>query len=167
MIFSRIYLFKILFILFFGLATFYAYADSHDTEQNIIDKAKEINKKIKEKQATQNINNEAEPLPLNDPFVGDGSLDGGSGVKIIADTEDYKKGLSIFNYKLLGVIEGEQQMYASLVNEDGNIINIGYFEELSPGVRLVGLNAKEVVFEREEGSLVVINFKNQIIERKN
>ena len=43
--FSRIYLFKILFILFFGLATFYAYADSHDTEQNIIDKAKEINKK--------------------------------------------------------------------------------------------------------------------------
>ena len=58
-------------------------------------------------------------------------------------------------------------MYASLVNEDGNIINIGYFEELSPGVRLVGLNAKEVVFEREEGSLVVINFKNQIIERKN
>ena len=29
----------------------YAFADSHDTEQNIIDKAKEINQKIKEKQA--------------------------------------------------------------------------------------------------------------------
>ena len=97
MIFSRIYLFKILFILFFGLATFYAYADSHDTEQNIIDKAKEINKKIKEKQATQNINNEAEPLPLNDPFVGDGSLDGGGGVKIIADTEDDKNSDSVLD----------------------------------------------------------------------
>ena len=58
-------------------------------------------------------------------------------------------------------------MFASLVNEDGNIINVGFFEELAPGVRLVGLNSKEVIFERDEGSLVVINFKNQIIERKN
>ena len=53
-------------------------ADNHD--QNIVDKAKEINKKVKEKQAAQknNIDNETgsvvvdeEPLPLNDPFAGD------------------------------------------------------------------------------------------------
>ena len=58
-------------------------------------------------------------------------------------------------------------MYASLVNQDGNIINVGFFEELSPGVRLIGLNSKEAIFERDEGSQVVINFKNQIIERQN
>ena len=144
-----------------------SYADNHDTETNIIDKAKEINQKVKEKQALQSsASNQEEPLPLNDPFVGDGSLSG-SGVKIISDSEEDKKKLSVFNYKLLGIIEGDQQMFASLVNEDGNIINIGFFEELSPGVRLVGLNSKEVIFERDEGSLVVINFKNQIIERKN
>ena len=45
--------------------------------------------------------------------------------------------------------------------------SIGFYEELSPGVRLIGLNSKEVVFERDEDSLVVINFKNQIIERDN
>ena len=48
---------------------------SHD--QNIVEKAKEINKQVKEKQAAQqdNIKKETdqivlkeEPLPLNDPF---------------------------------------------------------------------------------------------------
>ena len=146
----------------------FSYADNHDTENNIIEKAKEINQKVKEKQALQNsASNQEEPLPLNDPFVGDGSLGGGSGVKIVSNSEEDKKKLSVFNYKLLGIIEGDQQMFAPLVNEDGNIINVGFMEELSPGVRLVGLNSKEVIFERDEGSLVVINFKNQIIERKN
>ena len=156
-------------ITFFLLLSFkFSYADNHDTENNIIEKAKEINQKVKENQALQNsASNQEEPLPLNDPFVGDGSLGGGSGVKIVGNSEEDKKKLSVFNYKLLGIIEGDQQMFASLVNEDGNIINVGFMEELSPGVRLVGLNSKEVIFERDEGSLVVINFKNQIIERKN
>ena len=146
----------------------FSYADNHDTENNIIEKAKEINQKVKEKQALQSsASNQEEPLPLNDPFVGDGSLGGGSGIKIVSNSEEDKKKLSVFNYKLLGIIEGDQQMFASLVNEDGDIINVGFIEELSPGVRLVGLNLKEVIFERDEGSLVVINFKNQIIERKN
>ncbi len=164
MIFSRI-----LVLVMFSLLLSYkvSYADNHDTEKNIIDKAKEINQKVKEKQALQNnVSNQEEPLPLNDPFVGDGSLSGG-GVKIIADNEDEKKNLSVFNYKLLGIIQGDKQMYASLVNQDGNIINVGFFEELSPGVRLIGLNSKEAIFERDEGSQVVINFKNQIIERQN
>ena len=157
----------ITFTLLLLLSLKFSYADNHDTETNIIDKAKEINQKVKENQALQNsASNQEEPLPLNDPFVGDGSLSG-SGVKIISDSEEDKKKLSIFNYKLLGIIEGDQQMFASLVNQDGNIINVGFFEELSPGVRLIGLNSDEVIFERDEGSLVVINFKNQIIERKN
>ena len=158
----------ITFTLLLLLSLKFSYADNHDTETNIIDKAKEINQKVKEKQALQDsASNQEEPLPLNDPFVGDGSLGGGSGIKIIGDSEEDKKKLSVFNYKLLGIIEGDQQMFASLVNQDGNIINVGFFEELSPGVRLIGLNSNEVIFERDEGSLVVINFKNQIIERKN
>ena len=157
----------ITFTLLLLLSLKFSYADNHDTEANIIDKAKEINQKVKEKQALQNsASNQEEPLPLNDPFVGDGSLSGG-GIKIISDSEEDKKKLSVFNYKLLGIIEGDQKMFASLVNQDGNIINVGFLEELSPGVRLIGLNSNEVIFERDEGSLVVINFKNQIIERKN
>ena len=62
---------------------------------------------------------------------------------------------------------GEDEGYASLIDENGEIINLGFFEELSPGIRLISISQKEVVFERGEDSLVAINFKNQIIERNN
>ena len=136
-------------------------SDNHDNEQNIIEKAKEINKEVKKKQA---LNITEEPLPLNDPFVGDGTLGGSStGVKVIAETEEDKKKLSVFNYKLVGIIEGDGVGFASLVDENGDVINVGLNEEISQGVRLIGISTKEVMFERGEDSLVVINFKNQII----
>ena len=147
-----------------------AQADSHDKDQNIIDKAKEINKKVKAEQAIQNANissevGSEEPLPLNDPFVGDGSLGGGNSIKLIAATDEDRKDLSVFNYKLVGVVEGDEDMYASLIDENGDVLTLALFEELTPGVRLIALDTKEIVFEREKDSLVVINFKNQIIER--
>ena len=168
MIFFR----NVIFIICVLFAVSIAHADNHDTEKTIVEKAKEINQKIKKQQALQNSNissevGKEEPLPLNDPFVGDGSLSGGTTVKVIADTEEEKKKLSVFNYKLIGVIVGEDEGYASLIDENGTIINLGFYEELSPGIRLINISSKEIVFEREEGSLVAINFKNQIIERNN
>ena len=74
--------FKIVTLLIFTLLlSTHSFADSHDSEQDIIEKAKEINKKIKQQQANKqaNISSEIsneEPLPLNDPFVGDSSLTG-------------------------------------------------------------------------------------------
>ena len=57
-------------------------------------------------------------------------------------------------------------MYASMIDENGEILTLSLFEELSPGVRLIALDSREIVFDREgEDSLVVINFKNQIVER--
>ena len=167
MIFFR----SVIFVICVLYAVSIAYADNHDTEKNIVEKAKEINQKIKKQQALQNSNissetGKEEPLPLNDPFVGDGSL-GGSSIKVIADTEEEKKNLSVFNFKLVGVIVGEDEGYASLIDENGTIINLGFYEELSPGIRLINISSKEIVFERAEGSLVAINFKNQIIERNN
>ena len=149
-----------------------ALADSHDKEtKNIVEKAKEVNQQVKQKQAAKNANissevGSEEPLPLNDPFVGDGSLSGGNSIKLIAGSEEEKRNLSVFNYKLVGVIEGNENMFASMIDENGEILTLNLFEELSPGVRLIALDSQEIVFEREnEDSLVVINFKNQIIER--
>ena len=161
---------NLIFIICILIASSIAHADNHDTEKNIVEKAKEINKKVKEQQALQNSNIDSEigkeePLPLNDPFVGDGSLGSGSTLKLVADTEEDKKSLSVFNYKLVGVIEGEDEGYASLVDENGEIVNISFYEELSPGVRLISISSKEIIFERGEDSLVAINFKNQVIER--
>jgi len=147
----------------------YSFADSHDTEQNIIEKAKEINKQIKIKQATTQANisseiSKEEPLPLNDPFAGDGSLSGGNQV-VMNNSEDPKSMMSLSKFKLVGVMtSADDKGFVSLVNENGDVITLGLFEELSPGVQLVGLNNKEAVFENNE-SLMVINFKNQIIER--
>ena len=136
---------RAIFILCFVFGTSFVFDDNHDTQQNIVDKAKEINKKIKEKQALQNSNissavGKEEPLPLNDPFVGDGSLSGSSGgVKVIAETEEEKRNLSVFNFKLVGIIEGSDESYASIIDESGEIITLAAFEEIAPGVSLVGI----------------------------
>ena len=160
----------ILILLIFSFYSSLAQADSHDKDKNIIEKAKEINQKVKAEQAIQNANissevGSEEPLPLNDPFVGDGSLGGGNSIKLIAATDEDRKDLSVFNYKLVGIVEGDQDMYASLIDENGDVLTLALFEELTPGVRLIALDTKEIVFEREKDSLVVKNFKNQIIER--
>ena len=163
--------FKIIFIsLLFICTAFASMADSHDNEQNIIEKAKEINQKVKEKQANTQANigseiDNAEPLPLNDPFVGDSSLSGGNTMSL-GDPQEAQNEMSLYKFKLVGVMSAEQnQGFVSLINAAGDIITIRMFEELSPGVKLVAVNNKEAVFEKNSESLLVINFKNQISER--
>ena len=140
--------FKIFFIsLFFILISNTSMADSHDTEQNILDKAKEINQ-----------------LPLNDPFVGDSSLTGGA--ILTNDPKEAQNEMSLYKFKLVGVMKSEKNGgFVSLVNAGGDIITVSLFEELSPGIKLVAINNKEAVFEKNSESLLVINFKNQITER--
>ena len=162
--------FKIVTLLIFTLLlSTHSFADSHDKEQDIIEKAKEINKKIKQQQANKqaNISSEIsneEPLPLNDPFVGDSSLTGGTQI-LSNNPEELDNQMSLYKFKLVGVMTSEDDKgFVSLVDENGEVVNISLFEELSPGVQLVGLNNKEAVFTNNE-NLLVINFKNQIIER--
>ena len=72
---------------------------------------------------------------------------------------------------VLQLSNGKEQWFfedeIDLLDENGDVINVAYNDELSPGVRLIGISKKEVIFENGEDSLVVINFKNQIIERNN
>ena len=164
--------FKIIFFSFlFVLIGKVSIADNHDVEKNIIDKAKEINQKIKEKQANSQANvaseiGNEEPLPLNDPFVGDSSLTGGSSNILATDPKEAQNEMSLYRFKLVGVMTSEKDDgFVSLINSSGNIVTLGMFEELSPGVKLVALNNKEAVFEKNGESLMVINFKNQVIER--
>tara|TARA_Y100000816_G_scaffold129670_1_gene91458 strand:+ start:1642 stop:2148 length:507 start_codon:yes stop_codon:yes gene_type:complete len=165
--------FKIIIIVFAMLMSVVnVYADNHDTQKNIIDKAKEVNQKIKKEQALKEAGiasevGKEEPLPLNDPFVGDGSLGGGSGIKVVAESEEDKRNLSVFNFKLVGIIEGSDESYASIIDENGEVLTLAAFEEIAPGVSLVGISSKEIVFDNKGESSVVINFKNQVIERNN
>lgn len=159
----------ILFIIPFCILT-NAIADNHDTEQNILEKAKKINKKIKEKQADKekNINSEIspeEPLPLNDPFAGDESLgQGGSSVSVVSGLDEDAKKLSLHNFKLIGIMTGEYESYVSLINSSGEIVSLQMHEELSPGIKLIALQPNKAVFEKGIDSYLHINFNNQIKE---
>ena len=95
--------FKVIFIsLLFIHISNVSMADSHDSEQNIIEKAKEINQKVKENQANTQANisteiNNEEPLPLNDPFVGDSSLSGGNTMSLGDPKEAQNEMLSLIH----------------------------------------------------------------------
>ena len=103
-----------------------------------------------------------EPLPLNDPFVGDSSFSGG--VKVISDgTSTEQKRIDLFNYKLVGMIRSSQTSFISLINQDGETVTIEMDEELNDGVKLIDMNQKEAIFLVEESdSYLIINFKNEI-----
>ncbi len=158
----------LILIVFFGLSN--AIADEHDlSEKNILEKAKEINKKIKKQQAEKNANissevGNAEPLPLNDPFVGDASLGGASNIAVVTNGDDESREMSLYNFKLIAIITGEYESYASLINSTGEIITLQMNEELSKGIKLIALAPHQAVFEKEPDSYLIINFQNQIKE---
>ena len=147
----------------------YAFADTNsESEQNIIEKAKEINSKIKKKQADQSANIESEigneePLPLNDPFAGDAAT-GGAKTAIATGSEEEKIEMSLYNFKLVGIMRAKSEGYVSLINAVGELITLRINEELSEGVKLVDLRRDEAVFQKDESSYLIINFKNQIKE---
>ena len=147
-----------------------AIAYSHDaTEKDILQKAKEINEKIKKKQAETQSTISAEvggeePLPLNDPFVGDASLGGATSMSVGATAGEERSEMSLYNFKLVAIITGEYESFVSLINATGEIVTLQMNEELSPGVKLIGLNPGRAVFEKGPDSYLVINFKNQVKE---
>ena len=147
-----------------------AVADSHDaTEKDILKKAKEINEKIKKKQAETQSTISAEvggeePLPLNDPFVGDASLGGATSMSVGATAGEERSEMSLYNFKLVAIMTGEYESFVSLINATGEIVTLQMNEELSPGVKLIGLNPGRAVFEKGPDSYLVINFKNQVKE---
>jgi len=159
-----------LLLLFMSISSSNVLADSHDVDQNIVEQAKEINQEILEKQAATeaNISSEIgneEPLPLNDPFAGDASTGGAGSTTMIAGSEEEQEEMSLYNFKLVGIIEGQFESHVTLINATGELITIQMYEELSQGVRLVAINDKEeAVFEKNADSFLVINFKNQIRE---
>ena len=161
-------LFRILILVF--ITTFGAVSVFADTDKtkDILEKAKEINQKVKKQQAEkeQNIKSEIgeEPLPLNDPFVGDASLGGQSTVSVITNESEARQELSLRNFKLVAIMTGEYESYVSLINSSGEVVTLQMNEELSPGVKLIALNPEKAVFEKGDDSYLVINFKNIIRE---
>jgi len=149
-----------------------SFATEHESEEkNIIEKAKEINQKVKLQQLekkeniSSEIGSQEEPLPLNDPFVGDASLASGtSSLSGKISDEELQNELSLYNFKLVGIMTGEYESYVSLINSSGEILTLQLHEELSEGVKLIALKPEEAVFQKADEKYLIINFKNQIKE---
>ena len=136
-----IYLLLVLFFATFSMS--YTLADTHDTNASA-------------------ETSEEEALPLNDPFAGDESLN--SGTNIISGSEEEREAMSLYKFKLVGIIEGEYEAYVTLVDASGEILSLTLHEELSAGVKLIDLRINEAIFEKDDNTYISINFNNQIKE---
>jgi len=136
-----IYLLLVLFFATFSMS--YTLADTHDTNASA-------------------ETSEEEALPLNDPFAGDESLS--SGTNIITGSEEEREAMSLYKFKLVGIIEGEHEAYVTLVDASGETLSLTLHEELSAGVKLIDLRINEAIFEKDDNTYISINFNNQIKE---
>ena len=142
--------FKIIFILLFTLINSLALADSHDQKQEVLDKVNEIAKELENE----------EEVPLNDPFAGNEGTSSMSG-NIPADEQENE--LSLYNFKLAGLISGKDYSYISIVNSGGEVLTLTLGQFLGK-IQLVDLRLTEAIFKKEDGKYMIIDFNNQIRE---
>ena len=145
--------FKILIILIFGLLSFsFSYADNHG---EIVEKAKEV---VKSLESENNVDDEE--VPLNDPFAGN---EASSSANMNIPEDEAEDEMSLYNFKLAGLISGKDHSYISLVNSSGEFVNLTIGQFLGK-IKLVDLRITEAIFQKDDKSYLIIDFNNQIRE---
>ena len=141
-----------LLIISFLLIAFNANADSHDKKKKLVDQVKAIN---------ENIEEDEDEVPLNDPFAGN---EGSSSIasNLPADEED-QGAMSLYNFKLVGLISGKDHSYITLVNSAGEIQTLTIGQDLGK-IKLIDLRLTEAIFKKDDEKYLIINFNNQIKE---
>ncbi len=146
--------FKNILLIFFLLFSFnLAFADTNDSTKEIVEKAKEI---------TQDLENnkvEEEDVPLNDPFAGNE----GSNTSMNIETGEERDEMSLYNFKLSGLISGTNASYISLTNASGEVLTITLGQYLGE-IKLIDLRLTEAIFQKEDKTYMIIDFNNQIRE---
>ena len=150
--------FKNLFLVIFLFFTAISIATGTDTatgneklKKQVEDIAKEINKEIKQD----------EEVPLNDPFAGnEGNNRRGQASDDDGEEQDV---MSLYNFKLVGLISGSDHSYIALSNSSGEVIVLTIGQHLGK-IKLVDLRLTEAIFEKDDKSFIIIDFNNQIRE---
>ncbi len=127
----------ILFVLLFCKVVF---ADNHDIDTNV----------------------EEEEVPLNDPFAGNAGTTVTNNI-IGSEPEEVENELSLYKFKLVGLISGTHESYISLVNASGEVITLSLYQYLGD-IKLVDLRLTEAIFEKDDKTYMIIDFNNQIRE---
>mgnify|MGYP001168934231 FL=1 len=140
---------------FFMLLAYNANADNHEKKQELVDQVNAITEQIDQSQEDE------DEVPLNDPFAGnEGSSSRASNVP--ADEEEQGE-MSLYNFKLVGLISGKDHSYITLVNSAGEVQTLTIGQELGK-IKLIDLRLTEAIFKKDEDTYLIINFNNQIKE---
>ena len=141
--------FKIILTLLFLLFSTLSYADNHGETQS--ETVSEIAQEIQED----------EEVPLNDPFAGNEGSTGSLDASI--SPEEQEDEMSLYNFKLAGLISGKDNSYISLVNTSGEVLTLTLGQFLGK-VKLVDLRLNEAIFEKEDKTFIMIDFNNLVRE---
>ena len=141
--------FKIFLTLLFLVFSSVSFADNHgETENQAVN---EIAQEIQED----------EEVPLNDPFAGNEGTGGSLDASI--PEEEQEDVMSLYNFKLAGLISGKDNSYISLVNNSGEILTLTLGQYLGK-IKLVDLRLTEAIFEKDDKTFIMIDFNNMIRE---
>ena len=140
--------FKIILLVIFATFSFVAIADNHD---------------LSEASANQTVSSsemlDDEEVPLNDPFAGNEGQNRNSNIP----EEEQEDEMSLYNFKLAGLISGKDNSYISLVNSGGEVMTVTIGQFLGK-IKLVDMRLNEAIFEKEDKSFIIIDFNNVIRE---
>ena len=142
--------FKILIFLSLILIPTISFSDSHDQKKGVLEQVKEIAKEMEDD----------EEVPLNDPFAGN---EGTSSMSGNIPEDEQENELSLYNFKLAGLISGKDYSYISIVNSGGEVLTLSLGQYLGK-IQLVDLRLNEAIFKKEDGKFMIIDFNSQVRE---
>ncbi len=155
--FFKNFIIILLFTMFFIISKSFA----ADNDKSLVEQTKEIAEEIKSKQSTTEEIDEEE-VPLNDPFAGNEGTNTSTNFAD-SDSEEMENEMSLYKYKLVGLISGNYESYISLANASGEVITLSLFQYLGD-IKLVDLRLTEAIFQKEDKTYMIIDFNNQIRE---
>ena len=124
-------------------------ADNHEKNEELLEQVKEITKEFADE----------DEVPLNDPFAGN---EGTNSVASIPEGEQEDE-MSLYNFKLAGLVSGKDHSYISVVSSAGEAITLTLGQFLGKN-KFIDLRLTEAIFEKEDGKFIIIDFNNQIRE---
>ena len=140
--------FRILLVIMMMIADI-SLADNHVKNEELPEQVKEI---------TQGLADEDE-VPLNDPFAGN---EGTNSMASIPDSEQEDE-MSLYNFKLAGLVSGKDHSYISVVSSAGEVTTLTLGQYLGKN-KFIDLRLTEAIFEKADGKFIIIDFNNQIRE---
>ena len=96
-----------LFVILFFTSSI-SFADNHDKKKKLTEEVKKITDQL----------SLDEEMPLNDPFAGQSSSNNSNANAQIPE-EEINDEMSLYNFKLVGLIAGKSDSYISLIKSDG------------------------------------------------